>query len=136
MGVEREIRASRRSQVEDSGRTEKKIHTDATRHPDELQKGGARYAPYGGCRFPFNVAHGGANDNSSAWQRPSYRPSRCFTGIPVPFSHPPHSPALPLCSPFQNDSRLRTPSRLLFLLLLLFLLVPANEASEPNEWRS
>lgn len=57
-----EIRASRRSQVEDSGRPEKK--SIPTRHPGKLQKGGA--APYGGCRFPFSAAHGGANDNSLA----------------------------------------------------------------------
>jgi hypothetical protein len=86
-----EIRTSRRSQV--SEQRKKSIPTLPA------PGGGARYAPSvrRGCRLPFATARAkGASDNSSAWQRPSYRPSRCSMGILVPsLVRPsvPHSPS-------------------------------------------
>jgi len=91
---------------------------------------GAGQTTRGGCRrLPFAAMHEGANDNSSAWQRPSYRPSRCSMSIPVPFSHPPARFPV-LSNPLSNDSRQTLPYPPPPPLSL------STDASKPNEWRS
>lgn len=71
-------------------REKKKIHIDAT---GEQGRGQVRGCMEGADGLPFKATHEGANNNSSAWQRPSYRPSRFSVDILVPFSHP--LPTLP-----------------------------------------
>lgn len=94
-------------------------------------KGGARY---GAARrvhnsLPFRVTRKGASDNSSAWQRSSYRPSRCSMDIHIPlfFLHPPSIPSL--TSSLLTDSH-RTPTKPPSRLL-----PTALNTIQPNEWR-
>lgn len=72
------------------GSEKKKIHIDAA---SEQGRGQVRDCMEGADGLPFKATHEGANNNSSAWQRPSYRPSRFSVDILVPFSHP--LPTLP-----------------------------------------
>lgn len=70
----------------------KKIHTDVAWRRGQI------HVPQRVPTTPFTATHRGANDNSSAWQRPSYRSSRCFMHG---YSRSFHSPSAPFPDPLQ-----------------------------------